>query len=122
MPVPRVLGERAIELCIRPERVEEGSLVVRASPHPAVCDARPLGDGIALSDEVVAGAGRLEEAVCEAAVSRVRRRRQDILGLLVVQRIVEQLPLGPFALGDVGLRARNASRPSLLIPHRDSAR
>ena len=54
VPGARVVGELAVELGIGAERVEECGLVVGAAAHPAVGDARPGGDRVALRDHFLA--------------------------------------------------------------------
>ena len=54
VPGARVVGELAVKLGVGAERVEEGGLVVGAAAEPAVGDARPGGDGVALRDDVFA--------------------------------------------------------------------
>ena len=54
VPGARVAGELAVELGVGAQRVEERGLVVGAAAHPAVGDARPGGDGVALGDDVLA--------------------------------------------------------------------
>src|SRR4029079_4176277 len=56
VPGARVSGELAVEVGVGAQRVEKSSLVVGAAPHPAIADAGPGGDGIALSDQVLARA------------------------------------------------------------------
>ena len=89
MPGAGVVGELAVELGIGAERVEECGLVVGAAAHPAVGDAGPGGDRIALRDHVLARARDLEEFVRVAAGAGVGRRGEHVLGLGIVQRVIE---------------------------------
>jgi hypothetical protein len=89
VPGARIAGELAVELGVGPQRVEEGRLVVGTAAHPAVGNAGPCGDGIALTGHLLARAGGLEEAVRVAAGAGVRGRCQDVLGAGIVQRIIE---------------------------------
>ena len=90
-PVPglRVAGELAVEIVIGAERIHQRRLVIGRAPHPAVGHARPVRDGVALRDQFLARARGAEEFVREAAGAGIGRPRQNPLGLLVVQRIVE---------------------------------
>ncbi len=90
-PIPGlgVAGELSIELVVGSERVHQGGFVVRRATHPAVGHARPLGDGIPLRNEFVARARRAEELVGVTSRPRVGRRSKQVLGLGVVQRIIE---------------------------------
>ena len=58
VPGARVVGELAVELGVGAQRVEEGRLVVGAAAHPAVGDAGPGGDGVALLDRPPRATGR----------------------------------------------------------------
>ena len=89
VPGAGIVGELAVELGVGAQRVEEGRLVVGAAAHPAVGDARPGGDGVALGDHILARAGGLEEAVRVAAGAGVGGGRQHLLGLGIVQRVIE---------------------------------
>ena len=90
-PIPGlgVAGELSIELMVGSERVHQRGLVVGRATHPAVGHARPLGDGIPLRDQLLARARGAEELVGVAARAGVGRRGQQVLGLCVVQRVVE---------------------------------
>ena len=90
-PVPGlgVLGELAIEIVIGAERVHQRRLVVRRAPHPAVGHARPVRDGVALSNQFLARTRGAEEFVREAAGAGIGRSGQQRLGLGVVQRVIE---------------------------------
>ena len=90
VPGARIVGELAVELGIGAERVEERRLVIGAPAEPAVSDARPGGDGVALRDHVLAALRHLEEFVGVAAGAGIGRRGEHVLGRLVVQRVVEQ--------------------------------
>ncbi len=90
VPGPRIVGELAVERGIGAERVEEGSLVIGTAAEPAVRNARPGGDRIALRDHLFARARHLEEFMGIAAGAGVGRRGEHVLGRLVVQRVVEQ--------------------------------
>ena len=76
-PVPglRVAGELAVEIVIGAERVHQRRLVVRRTPHPAVGHARPLRDGVALRDQILARVRGAEEFMGKAAGAGVGRRR-----------------------------------------------
>jgi hypothetical protein len=89
LPGARIVGELAIELRIGAERIEEGGLVVGAAAHPAIGNAGPGRDRIALRDDVLRRAGRLEELVGVASRSRVGRRGEHVLGRCVVQGVIE---------------------------------
>ena len=84
-----VAGEAAVKFVIGAERVHQRGFVVRRAPHPAVGHARPMRDGVALGDEVLARARDAEKFVGEAARAGVGRRGQDRLGLLRMQRVIE---------------------------------
>jgi hypothetical protein len=53
VPAPRVVLERLVEVGVGAERAEERGLVVGAAAHPAVGHPRPLGDRVAVGDEVL---------------------------------------------------------------------
>ncbi len=89
VPVPCVVGETLVEGGIGAERVHQRSLVVRRAPHPAVGQPRPVGDGVALADQVLARMRHAEKLVGERARTGVGRAGQHGLLLLVVQRVVE---------------------------------
>ena len=74
---------------VRPQRVHQRGLVVGRATHPAVRHARPLRDGIPLPDEFLARAGDAEKLVSVAARPGVGRRGERVLGLGVVQGVVE---------------------------------
>ncbi len=88
VPALRVLLVRLVEVRVRAERAEERGLVVGAAAHPAVADARPLGDRVAVGDDVLDRAGRAEERVGEGAAAGVGRRREDVAARRVVERVV----------------------------------
>ena len=90
VPSAGIVGELAVEVGIGAERVDEGRLVVGAAAEPAIGDARPSGDGVALRDHILAAVRDLEEFVGIAARTGIGRRGQHVLGFLGVQRIVEQ--------------------------------
>ena len=89
VPSLGVAGELAVKIEIGAERVHQRRLVVRRAPHPAVGHARPLRDGVALRNQILARARGAEEFVGIAAGAGIGRRGQDALGLLGVQRVVE---------------------------------
>ena len=90
VPGARVVGELSIELGIGTERIEECGLVVGTAAHPAVRDAGPGGDRITLRDDIPGRAGNLEELMRVAAGAGIGRRSEHVLGLGIVQRIIEQ--------------------------------
>ena len=90
VPGAGVVGELAIELGIGAERVDERGLVVGAPAQPAIGEARPGGDGVALGDDVLAAVRDLEEFMGVAARAGIGRCGEHVLGLLGVQGIVEQ--------------------------------
>ena len=84
-----VVGELAVERRIGAERIHQRRLVVGRAAHPAVGHARPVRDGVALADHVLARARDAEKFVGETAGAGIGRTGQHVLGLGVVQRIVE---------------------------------
>jgi len=90
VPGAGVVGELSVELGIGAERIEECGLVVGAAAHPAVGDAGPGRDRIALRDDILGGAGNLEKFVRVAAGAGIGRRGEHVLGLGIVQRVIEQ--------------------------------
>src|SRR5581483_1182034 len=58
-------------------------------PHPAVGHARPMGDGVALLDQLVTRTRGAEEPVSEAAGAGVGLAGEKLLGLAVMQRVVK---------------------------------
>ena len=48
VPAPGVLLVGVVEVGVRAQRAEEGRLVVGAAAHPAVAEAGPLGDRVAI--------------------------------------------------------------------------
>src|SRR5262249_12565664 len=67
VPTSRVLVKGSVEVRIRAQGGEKGRLVVRASPHPAISHARPLGDRIARLDKLFCTVWSLVKLVSIAA-------------------------------------------------------
>jgi len=84
VPGARIVGEFSIELGIGAERVEEGRLVIRAAPHPAVRQPRPGRDGVALRDHLFPRMRHLEEFMGKAAGTGIGRRTKHVLLRFVV--------------------------------------
>ena len=89
VPSLRVRGELAVIVGVGAERVHQRRLVVRRAPHPAIGHARPSGDRRLLRDKLLARARDTKIFVRIAARARVGRRSQHVLGLGVVQRVIE---------------------------------
>src|SRR5204863_496970 len=68
---------------------EEGRLVVRAPPHPAVRQPLPGGNRVAAADEILGGHRGAEERVRVAPGAGVGLDCEDVLVLRVVERVVE---------------------------------
>ncbi|MNV58336.1 hypothetical protein D3C71_1507020 [compost metagenome] len=90
VPGLRVAFEAPVELRVGAQGVAEGRLVVGGAAHPAVAHARPFGDGVALLEHLLRGAGVAEELVGVAAVAGVGRPAQLVLGLRSMQGVVER--------------------------------
>src|SRR5262249_21341179 len=89
VPGARVAGKLSVEVRIRAERIEDRGLAVGTPAVPAIAEARPCGDGIALRHDVLSRAGDLEEFVRVAARAGVRLSRQHAPRLCIVQGIVQ---------------------------------
>src|SRR5207248_6051339 len=83
------VGVRRVVIRVGAKRRQKRGLVVGAAADPAVRAARPLGDRVATADELLGVFRRLEKFVREAAVAGIGRRREDVLALGIVQRVVE---------------------------------
>ena len=88
VPVAGVLFELAVEGRVGAERAAERGFVVRRAAHPAVAQARPLGDGVALLAQVVGAFRHAEELVGIAAAAGVGAPAERVLHLRLVQRVV----------------------------------
>ena len=88
VPVPGVLLELAVEGRVGAQRAAERGFVVRRAAHPAVAQARPLGDGVALLAQVVGAFRHAEELVGIAAAAGVGAPAQRVLHVRLVQRVV----------------------------------
>ena len=89
VPVRGVAGELLVERGVGAERVHQRGLVVRRAAHPAVGQPRPVRDGVALADQVLARMRDAEELVGEGARAGVGRAGQHVLLLGIVQRVIE---------------------------------
>ncbi len=89
VPSLRVGGELAVIVGVGAERVHQRRLVVRRAAHPAIGHARPGGDRRLLRHQLLARARDPKIFMRVAARARVGRRGQHVLGLGVVQRVVE---------------------------------
>ena len=88
VPVAGVLLELAVEGRVGAQRAAERGFVVRRAAHPAVAQARPLGDGVALLAQVVGAFRHAEELVGIAAAAGVGAPAQRVLHVRLVQRVV----------------------------------
>ncbi len=71
VPVAGVLFELAVEGRVRAQRAAEGGFVIRGAAHPAVAQARPLGDRIALLAQVIGAFRHAEEFMGIAAAAGI---------------------------------------------------
>ena len=88
IPALRVFVVGRVELGVGAQRARQAGLVVGRAAHPAVRNARPLGDRIPAADEVLRAARHLVERMRHAAAARIRLGRELGLRVGVVQRVV----------------------------------
>ena len=88
VPVTGILLELAVEGRVCAKRAAERGFVVRRAAHPAVAQARPPGDGVALLTQVVGAFRHAEELVGVTAAAGVGAPAQRVLHVRFVQRVV----------------------------------
>ena len=88
VPVAGVLFKLTIKFWVSTQRTAKRGFVVRSTPHPAVAQARPFGDGIALLAQVIGTSRDAEKLVGIAAAAGVGTPAQGVLQFGFVQRIV----------------------------------
>ena len=89
VPVAGVLFELAVESRVRTQRAAEGGFVIRGTAHPAVAQARPLGNRIALLAQIVGAFRHAEEFMGIAAAAGIGVPAQGVLHFRFMQRIVQ---------------------------------
>ena len=102
VPGAGIAGVRAVILRVAAESVGVGRLVVRRAAHPAIGQARPLGDRGLRAAQVLARARHAEVAMRVAAGAGVGGAGQHVAVLRVVQRVVEPRD-GPDRIAQSGM-------------------
>ena len=89
VPVQGITGVIAEIFRVESQGQHQAGLVVRSTPHPAVGQPRPLGDGLALGDYVLASFRHLKIGMRKAAVTGIRIGAQVRVLLIIMQRVVK---------------------------------
>ena len=89
VPVPGIIGIITEVFRVKSQGQHEAGLVVRSSRHPAIRQARPLGNRFTLRNHVFTRSRHFKIGVGKAAVAGIRTGSQVRVFLLVMQRFVQ---------------------------------
>ena len=89
VPVQSITGVIAEIFRVESQGQHQAGLVVRGTPHPAVGQAGPLGDRLALRNHVLAGFRHFKIGMRKTAVTGIRIGAQVRVLLIIMQRVVK---------------------------------